>query len=146
MWHHLLRSPPLWAVIVGLTIAESPLTLSPPALATLDMLARATVPLMLFTVGLSLNIRGLARLPIALPAIFSKSLLSPLIALFVGQALGFHGPALGALVITAATASFNVGVVLADRYALDVDLYGVTVAITAALYFCLLPLWVWLAG
>ncbi len=146
MWHHLLRSPPLLAVIVGLAIAESPLALPPAALATLDMVARATVPLMLFTVGLSLNIRGLARLPMALPAIFSKSLLSPLIALLVGQALGFHGPALGALVITAATASFNVGVMLADRYALDVDLYGVTVAITAALYFCLLPLWIWLAG
>lgn len=43
-------------------------------------------------------------------------------------------------------ASFNAGVVLSDRYDLDVELYGVAVAVTAVLYFCLLPIWTWLAG
>ncbi|RLA10613.1 MAG: hypothetical protein DRQ52_11080 [Gammaproteobacteria bacterium] len=144
MWQHLLNSPPLWAALTSLAIVSSPFELSEPLIASLDMLARAAVPLMLFTVGLSLNIKGFARLRMALPAIFSKSLLSPLVALLVGQALGLNGATLGALVVTAATASFNVGVVLADRYDLDVELYGVTVAVTATLYFCLLPIWSWL--
>jgi len=146
MWQHLLFSPPLWAVLAGLAITATPYQLPAPLTATLELLAHAAVPLMLFTVGLSLNIKGFARIRMALPAIFSKSILSPLVALLVGHALGLEGATLGALVVTAATASFNVGVVLSDRYDLDVELYGVTVAVTAALYFCLLPIWSWLVG
>ena len=146
MWHLLLRSPPLWAVLAGLAIAASPLQLPASIITTLNLLAQTAVPLMLFTVGLSLNIRGFARIHLALPAIFSKSIISPLVALLVGRALGLEGAILGALVVTAATASFNAGVVLADQYDLDVELYGVAVAITATLYFCLLPIWSWLVG
>lgn len=144
MWRHLLNSPPLWAVLIGLAISLSPFTPPPPAIATLELIADAAIPLMLFTVGLSLNVSGFARIGTAVPAVLSKSILSPLVALLVGQAMGLEGAILGALVVTAATASFNVGVVLADRYELDVELYGVTVAVTAGLYFCLLPLWSWL--
>ncbi len=146
MWHHLLRSPPLWAVLGGLAIIASPYSLPAPLNATLEMLTQAAVPLMLFTVGLSLNLKGFTRIRVALPAIFSKSIISPVVALIVGHLLGLEGSTLGALVVTAATASFNVGVVLSDRYNLDVELYGVTVAVTAVLFFCLLPIWSWLLG
>ena len=144
MWRELSKSPPLIAVLTGLAISAADVTVPMALMATLDQLTRAAVPIMLFTVGLSLNFRGLARIATAIPAIFTKSVISPVIAFFVGQLFGLEGAVLGALVVTAATASFNVGVVLSDRYELDVDLYGVTVAVTAVLYFTLLPVWGWL--
>ncbi len=141
MWRELLRSPPLWAALFGLGIALYGLPIPAWVTETLEMLSRAAVPLMLFAVGLSLNLKGIRRISVAAPAIITKSLISPLIACGIGVLLGLQGITLGALVMTAATASFNVGVVLSDRYDLDVDLYGITVAVTAILYFTLLPLW-----
>ena len=51
-----------------------------------------------------------------------------------------------ALVLTAASASFNVGVVIADRYGLDADLYALSVAASVVLFVLLVPLWTALTG
>ena len=140
MWRQLLRSPPLLTVLLALALRAGDVALPPLALKLFAQLADAALPLVIFVVGLSLNLRGLNRAWGALPALIIKCLVSPLLALGVGLALGMEGAALGALVITAATASFNVGIVLADRYDLDIELYALAVAVSATAYLLLAPL------
>ena len=147
MWQELLRSPPFAAVLIALACREAGLT--PPAAlaATFEQLGRTALPLVIFVVGLSLNLRGAARLWQTLPALAVKGVLSPLLALLLGGWLGLEGAMLTALVLTAATSSFNVGIVLSDRYGLDVDLYTMAVALSSALYFATAALWAtWLGG
>lgn len=145
MWQELLRSPPFAAVVVALICRE--LQLVPPTTLadTFEQLGRTALPLVIFVVGLSLNLRGIRRWWQVLPAVSVKSLVSPLLAWGLGSWFGLEGAVLTALVLTAATSSFNVGIVLSDRYGLDVDLYALAVAISSVIYFTTAPLWaVWL--
>lgn len=146
MWREITRSPPLWAVLAGLGLRAGGVPVPGPALAVLDLLAAAAIPILSFVVGLSLSLGAVRRLRQALPALAIKGVLSPLLALGFGHLLGIEGALLGALVVTAGSASFNVGVVLTDRYALDAELYALCVALSVAVFVALAPLWAWLVG
>lgn len=147
MWQELLRSPPFAAVLIAMTCRETGLIPPPTLAATFEQLGRTALPLVIFVVGLSLNLRGLSRVWQVMPALGIKGVLSPLLALGLGRWMGLEGAMLTALVLTAATSSFNVGIVLSDRYGLDVDLYALAVALSSALYFATAPLWAaWLGA
>lgn len=146
LWREITRSPPLWAVLAGLAMRASGVAVPTPAVAVLDLLADAAIPVLSFVVGLSLSLGAVRRLGQALPALAIKGVLSPLLALGFGHLLGIEGALLGALVVTAGSASFNVGVVLTDRYALDAELYALCVALSVAVFVSLAPLWAWVVG
>ena len=139
----LFRIPPMWAAIiaVGLNLAEVPV----PAVleGLLDLLGRGVVPLMLFSLGLSLEWSSSRwrLLPSLVPVLIISLFLVPLVVWAVASMLGMQGEVLAAVVLEAAMPSMVLGIVLCDRFKLDAGLYAAAVTLTTAMSLVTLPLW-----
>lgn len=141
--HNLLRVPPLWAAIIGvsLNLLEVPL----PSLmgGVMDMLAAGVVPLMLFSLGLGLRWGSGwgSRLSLVMPVVLIQLLLTPLVVWGVSDLTGLVGQVRTAVVLEAAMPSMVLGIVLCDRYRLDSSLYAMAVTLSTASSALTLPLW-----
>jgi predicted permease len=139
----LLRIPPMWAAIVamGLNLADVPMPTLIEGL--LDLLGRGVVPLMLFSLGLSLEWSSSRwrLLPSLVPVVVVSLFLVPLVVWAVASVLGMQGEVLAAVVLEAAMPSMVLGIVLCDRFNLDASLYAAAVTATTALSLISLPLW-----
>ncbi len=149
MLRELLRIPALWAgaTAVLLNVLKIPM----PSLlgGFLGLLDRGVVPLMLFSLGLSLQ-WGPAQwqtLPTVVPVVVLRLLLVPALAALFTSAIGLSGEWYAAVVMEAAMPSMVLGIVLCDRYDLDVTLYATAVTVTTALSMVTLPMWYgWLSA
>lgn len=112
------------------------------------MLGNGVVPLMLFSIGLSLRWRaGWGRqFGQVLPVVITQLLLTPLLIFWLIPLFGVSAKIEMALVLEAAMPSMVLGIVLADRYHLDSHLYAMAVTITTALSLITLPLWFSMMG
>lgn len=139
----LLKVPPLWAAVagVGLNLMAVPL----PAIfgGLLDMLAAGVVPLMLFSIGLSLRWSGSWRqhLPLVFPVVIIQLIITPIVIWGASGVVGLAGDVRTAVVLEAAMPSMVLGIVLCDRYRLDTALYAMAVTLSTALSLVTLPLW-----
>lgn len=145
----LFRIPAMWAVVpaVLLNVAGVP---KPEVLGgLLELLERGVVPLMLFSIGLSLewNRSRWRLLPSLIPVVVMRLLLIPLFVLLVVNGLGLDPELRSPVVLEAAMPSMVIGLVICDRFKLDVALYAAAVTVTTALSLISLPLWFgWLGG
>ena len=143
LYHGLLRIPPLWAAVIAilLNVFEVPQIESIAGLLTL--LERGVVPLMLFSLGLSLEwSRDRWRLlPSLIPVIGFRLLLIPALVLLLLNGLSVTGDVRTAIVMEAAMPSMVIGLVVCDRFNLDTSLYAAAVTVTTALSLITLPLW-----
>jgi len=141
--HNLVRVPPLWAAVIGvsLNLLKVPL----PALfgGVMDMLAAGVVPLMLFSLGLGLRWGSGwgKRVSLVMPVVAIQLLLTPLIVWGISDVTGLAGQVRTAVVLEAAMPSMVLGIVLCDRYRLDSSLYAMAVTLSTALSALTLPLW-----
>lgn len=145
---NLIRVPPLWAAIVGVSLNLTEIS-QPEILQQLfQMLGNGVVPLMLFSIGLSLRWRaGWGRqFGQVLPVVITQLLLTPLLIFWLVPLFGVSAKIEMALVLEAAMPSMVLGIVLADRYHLDSHLYAMAVTITTALSLITLPLWFSMMG
>ena len=139
----LLRIPPLWAAVIAifLNIFKVPQIESLSGLLTL--LERGVVPLMLFSLGLSLEwSRDRWRLlPSLIPVAIYRLLVIPALVLIMLNSLHTSGDIRTAIVMEAAMPSMVLGIVICDRFNLDTSLYAAAVTATTALSLVTLPLW-----
>jgi len=139
----LFRVPPIWAAIAGLLLS----TFTVPMPAWLDSalasLAAAVVPLMLLSVGMALRWQSgwAARIPVLFPVLIIQLILMPLIAWGASIGVGMPAQYLGPSVIEAAMPTMVLGLVICDRFKLDVALYAEAVTLTTVLSLISLPLW-----
>lgn len=141
--HELLRIPALWAAVIAALLNVMAVPLPSVLDGLLDLLGRGVVPLMLFSIGLSLawDAQSLRRLPpLAIVAAW-RLLLVPLFVLGVATLLGLQGENRIAVVMEAGMPSMVIGIMVCDRFNLDVDLYASAVTVTTALCVFTLPLW-----
>ncbi len=139
----LLRIPALWAAVlaVGLNLVHLPMPIV--VAGWLHLLEQGVVPLMLFSLGLSLS-WGQQRRQYLKPILLVLALrlaLIPLLVLVVASVLGFTGEWRAAIVMEAAMPSMVIGVMICDQYNLDVSLYASAVTATTVLSLLTLPLW-----
>jgi len=145
----LFRIPAMWAVLpaVALNLAGVP---KPEVVGgLLQLLERGVVPLMLFSIGLSLEwSRSRWRLlPSLVPVVAVRLLVIPLFVMLLVTGLGLEGEMRAAVVLEAAMPSMVIGLVICDRFKLDVGLYAAAVTVTTALSLITLPLWFsWLSA
>jgi predicted permease len=139
----LLRIPALWAAVVAVLLNILGVPLPSLIKGWLQLLDRGVVPLMLFSIGLSLEWQQtrLNQLPRLLPLIALRLFIVPLIVLGVVALLGLTGEWRAAIVMEAAMPSMVLGIVICDRFNLDVSLYASAVTITTLLSLFTLPLW-----
>lgn len=146
--HNLLRVPPLWAALLGVTLNFLQVPLPTLIGGVMDMLAAGVVPLMLFSLGLGLRwCEGWGqRMALVLPVVLIQLLLTPLVVWGVSDIAGLQGAVRTAVVLEAAMPSMVLGIVLCDRYCLDTNLYAMAVTLSTAMSIFTLPLWFGLAG
>ncbi len=135
-----LRLPPLWGVAAGIVVQLAGVPVPRPVLDAAQLMGRAVIPVMIFTVGLALDFRDLRRLPVAVPALAVKLLFAPLVALFAGRLFGLGGEELRAVVIEGAMPVMVLSLVIADEFELDVPLAATCITVSTVASFFTLPL------
>lgn len=149
VYRSLLRIPAMWAAVIAVLLNATDVPLPSVLGGLLGLLERGVVPLMLFSLGLSLE-WSRSRwylLPSLLPVVVVRLLLVPAIVMLVAGSLGLTGELRAAVVMEAAMPSMVIGLVLCDRFKLDVGLYAAAVTVTTALSLITLPLWfTWMQG
>jgi len=143
LWKSLLRVPPLWAALTGVMLNLSGIGLPAALDKWLEMLAVGVIPLMLFSLGLSLRWDTIDRssLPTLIPIVILQMFISPLVVWVTAQAVGLDGMLFMGTVIEAAMPSMVIGIVLCDRYGLDTGLYAAAVTLTTLVSLFTLPMW-----
>jgi len=149
LFQDILRIPAMWAAVLAviLNVFDVP---KPDILSgLLSLLERGVVPLMLFSLGLSLEWeRSRWRLiPGLVPVVLLRLLVVPFLVMIMTGFTGLTGDLRTAVVMEAAMPSMVLGIVICDRFNLDVSLYAAAVTVTTALSLITLPMWfTWLSG
>lgn len=139
----LMRIPALWAALLAVVLNILAVPMPSLIKGWLQLLERGVVPLMLFSIGLSLEwkLSHLRQLPPVLPVIALRLFIVPFLVMLVTGLLGLSGELRAAIVMEAAMPSMVLGIVISDRFNLDVSLYASAVTITTLLSLVTLPLW-----
>lgn len=138
--------PPIWGIIVGAGLKLAAIPLPAFLMKALGMLGDMVVPLMIFSIGLALSLPKVERAITALPAVFIKLLVAPLLAYLTGYLVGLRGEALAACVVEGAMPTMVISLLIASKFKLDVSLAAFVIVATTALFFVTLPLIVYLTG
>jgi predicted permease len=149
MTGELSRIPALWAAFLAVSLNVLDVQMPGVVAGLLGMLERGVVPLMLFSLGLSLQWDRAQwhKLPTVVPVVMLRLLLIPAVVALFATAIGLSGELHAAVVMESAMPSMVLGIVFCDRYDLDVSLYATTVTVTTVLSLLTLPLWYrWLLG
>jgi predicted permease len=143
MLGRLMRIPALWAAMVAVLLNATHVPLPEGLDEFLGLLNRGVVPLMLFSIGLSLQwSKHLGRaMPAIIPVVVLRFVVVPLVVLYFAKTIGLTGDLRAAVVMESAMPSMVLGIVLCDRFKLDVGLYATAVTVTTALSMIVLPAW-----
>lgn len=138
----LVTLPPIWGFVLGFAVNLSGIDVDPLIKAS-KFIGQATIPIMLFTLGLSIPWRDLRPTAPVLAAVGVKLLLAPL--LVYALALGTVGdlrPAQVAAILEVAMPTMLMAASFADRFQLDVRAAALTVSWTSLGFLVTLPLWI----
>ena len=140
---HLLRFPPLWGLALGLALHG--LALPGTVEHVLDRLGSLTTPLIMLSIGLSLQFRHASRgWPLTLAATGMRLILIPALAWGILALLGLPIAYQQAAVMQAAMPTMLFAFSLALLFGLEIPLLINTIVASILLSFVTLPLWHWL--
>jgi predicted permease len=144
IWRLMLGIVPIWAFIAGTLLQMSGLEFAPLTHAS-RMIGQATIPVMMFVLGLSIPWRDLKPRFAVLGVTAVKIALMPLMVAAVAALLYPHpAEAQQAAVIEAGMPTMMSALILADRFHLDTEAAALLIGWTTVLYWLTLPVTVWL--
>ncbi|MGZ7120225.1 MAG: AEC family transporter [Methanobacterium sp.] len=133
--------PPLWAVIIALFLNYLNLDIGFLATNTLKYLSGAAIPLIMISLGLSIEFRGIKE---NFKVIFSvsiiKLIIAPLIASIIVLMLGMGGLERQVTIIEAAMPSAMVSLILSITYDLDIKITAACIFASTILSLVTIPL------
>jgi predicted permease len=130
---------PLWGVAAGLAVNLFGAALPPVLIDTTELMGKAVIPVMIFTVGLALDFHDVKRLLIMAPALTIKLLLAPCLAWWLGSHLGMTENVLRAVTIAGAMPVMVLSLVIADEFELDVPLAAASITVSTVAAFFTMP-------
>ncbi len=138
----LVALPPIWGFVLGFAVNLSGIDVDPLIKAS-KFIGQATIPIMLFTLGLSIPWRDLRPSAPVMAAVTVKLLLAPLLVYALALAsVGELRPAQVAAVLEVAMPTMLMAASFADRFQLDVRAAALTVSWTSLGFLLTLPLWI----
>jgi len=144
--HSLLRTmltlPPVWGFVLGFAVNFSGIEVEP-LIKAAKFMGQATIPIMLFALGLSIPWGRLRPTAPVMVAVASKLLITPLLVWLVAKAL-FHplqAPQ-SAAILEVAMPTMLMAASFADRFNLDVRAAALTASWTSLLFLVTLPVWI----
>jgi hypothetical protein len=148
--HSLLRTmlslPPIWGFVLGFAVNLAGIEVEPMIKAA-KFIGQATIPVMLFTLGLSIPWGALKPSRPVLAAVTVKLMIAPLLVYFFARGLfGELRPAQTAAIIEVAMPTMLMAASFADRFKLDVRAAALTASWTSLVFLVTLPVWIALLG
>jgi len=144
IWRVMLGMPPIWAFIIGATLHVTGLAFEPLVHAA-RMIGEATIPIMMFVLGLSIPWRKLRPNGVILTTAAVKLLLMPLLAWIAAKLLfaPANEPQYAAVIETAMPTMLTI-LILTDRFHLDTEAGALLVGWSTLLFWFTLPFSLWL--
>lgn len=140
-FREILLFPPLWAVVLGISFNLLNIPIGPVLDKTVNYLADGAIPLIMISLGLSIELGGLDRSKAMV--IFTSIIklgVFPLIALIVVSLLGLTGLQHDVGIIEAAMPSGMLSLLLAITYKLDYELTSDCILINTVISLITLPI------
>ena len=139
----LMRVPTIYAMIIALVFKVSDSTVPLWAGNTIEILSGFTIPLMLITLGISLQQLKIGDLGKSLVLALIRLLMGFAVGLALAEVFGFDGAMKGVLILqsTLPVAVFNY--LFAARYKTDPDTVAGAVVLSTVLSFATLPVLMW---
>jgi predicted permease len=143
-WATVLRMPPVWAFVAGVTANQLNLPVEHLAHAA-RLIGQPTIPLMIFVLGLAIPWQDLRPTRAIMLTVAFKLLVMPLIALAWVHGLGRGTEeAEIAAIVEAAVPTLVASILLADMFNLDVRTTALVLGWSTALSLLSLPVWLYL--
>ncbi len=137
-----LRLPPIWGFVLGFTVNFAGIDASP-LIQAARFMGQATIPLMLFTLGLSIPWADLRPSRAVIAAVAVKLAIAPLIVLGLARLVfGELEAAQTAAILEVAMPTMLMAASLADRFRLDVRAAALTVSWSSLGFLGTLPVWI----
>lgn len=148
--HSLLRTmltlPPIWGFVLGFAVNLTGLEVAPLVKAA-KFMGQATIPVMLFTLGLSIPWRHLKPTRPVLAAVVVKLMIAPILVFLLARvAFGELKAAQTAAIIEVAMPTMLMAASFADRFHLDVRAAALTASWTSLTFLVTLPAWIAFLG
>ena len=148
--HSLLRTmlslPPIWGFVLGFAVNLSGIDVAP-LIKAAKFIGQATIPIMLFNLGLSIPWGALKPSRPVLAAVAVKLLITPLLVFLLARALfGELRPEKNAPILEVAMPTMLMAASFADRFKLDVQAAALTASWTSLVFLVSLPLWIAVLG
>lgn len=139
----LLRVPTLYAIILALSFKISGTAVPAWAANTVEILSGFTIPLMLITLGISLQQLKVGDMGKSLTVALMRMAMGFGVALMIAEVMGFEGEMKGVLVLqsTLPVAVFNY--LFAARYETEPGAVAGAVVLSTVISFATLPLLLW---
>jgi predicted permease len=135
-----LTLPPIWGIVIGMALNLGGIPVPGFVLKSLEMLGSVVVPLMIFSVGLSLTLPRVEHPWLIVPALVVKLAVVPVIAYGTARALGLSGTALAACLVEGAMPPMVLALLISSRFGLNVPLTAFLIVVGTALSFFTVPL------
>jgi len=140
LWRVVASMPPIWAFVLGTGTQALGLTYQP-LINAAHLIGQATIPVILFVLGMTIPWRNLTPRPEILTAAVVKLLVAPLIVWCAARVLfGTPGEAQYTAVIEGATPAMMTALVMADRFRLDAPATALLIGWSTLLFWISLPL------
>lgn len=141
------RNPLIIGCLLGVSVNLAGVPIYRPVMDTVDMIARTSLPLGLLMLGAGLRISdALKPQPIALWPLSLKLILTPILAVGIGIAMGLNGITLMALCVCGAVPTAMNGYLLAKQMGGDAPLYAAVATIQTVAAFFTIPLMLYLTA
>ena len=144
LFHTVLKLPPVWGFLLGFAVNFAGIEVEP-LIKAAKLMGQATIPIMLFALGLSIPWGNMRPSPPILMAVVIKLVVGPLIVwLLAIQTLGPLGDAQIAALIEVAMPTMLMAASFADRFHLDARAAALTASWSSLAFLITLPLWIML--
>ncbi len=131
--------PPLWGIISGLAVNILSLPLPSFITKATEMLGQVVVPLMIFSIGLSLSFIKPSHIYLLIPVCILKLIISPIVSFLAGRFIGLTGTALYAVTLEGGMPSMVLSLLVATVFGLDITLVAFAIVVTTLVSFLTLP-------
>ena len=142
LFRTVLKLPPVWGFILGFAVNFSGIDIEPLVKAA-KFMGQATIPIMLFTLGLSIPWGDLKPCRQTIAAVAVKLAVAPLVVWGVAYAaMGEPGNAQKAAILEVAMPTMIMAASFADRFGLDVRAAALTAGWSSVVFMLTLPVWI----
>lgn len=135
----LISLPPLWGIIIGILINILKIPIPIFIFRALELLGMVVVPLMIFSIGLSLAFVRPGHAFTIIPVCIVKLFISPFIGYTLGKFMGLSDLTLNIVTLEAGMPSMVLSLLIASVFKLDVTLTAFAIVFTTLVSFLSLP-------